>query len=209
MFLDYALFHLLTSNRFLLASYGLMKMANRSPKSLPSLAKLDLVRRAIEISQSARDHGNDPFGALLADAAGKIVLEAENSAIADNTATAHAEFNLVSKASKLFTSRQLSSYILYSSCEPCAMCAGAIFFVGIRKVVYALSGELLATLWKTDTDEPIALLDLSCRQVFESCTHYGTEVVGPLLEQEALKPHLGFWETRNRGRFKLDVTEGT
>ncbi|MBN9252611.1 MAG: nucleoside deaminase, partial [Mesorhizobium sp.] len=133
-----------------------------------------LLRRAIELSASARAHGNDPFGALLVDAGGNIVMEAENTAIVDRTVTSHAETNLVRDASKSFSREELGKMTIYASCEPCAMCAGAIFFAGIRSVVYCLSGETLTPMWVTKSDVPAALLDLSCREVFAHCEGHPT-----------------------------------
>lgn len=164
---------------------------------------LNVLRRAIELSDQARRNGNDPFGALLADEDGNILLEAENSAVSDRTTTAHAEMNLVSDASQRFTPDELSKLTLYSSCEPCAMCAGAIFFTGIRRIMYALSGDALAKLWKEGSEVPPALLDLECRYVFSCCKDHPTQVVGPLLEEEALIPHANYWERRNRNRFHV------
>lgn len=155
-----------------------------------------LMRRAIELSASARAHGNDPFGALLADANGQIVLEAENTAIVDRTVTSHAETNLVRDACKRFSRAELAAMTLYTSCEPCPMCAGAIFFAGIRSVVFGLSGETLTPMWTTKSDVPAALLDLSCREVFASCDGHPTAVIGPMLEDEASVPHQDFWPQR-------------
>ena len=158
--------------------------------------ELRLLRRAIELATIARNHGNDPFGALLADKDGNIVLEAENTALSDRAVTSHAEQNLVTEASKKFTREELGRLILYASCEPCAMCAGAIFFAGIRSVVYGLSGDSLSLMWITKENPRPALLDLPCRDVFSRCTAYPTNVVGPLLEEEAAKSHHGFWQKR-------------
>lgn len=155
-----------------------------------------LMRRAIELSASARAHGNDPFGALLVDAGGNIVMEAENTAIVDRTVTSHAETNLVRDASKSFSREELGKMTLYASCEPCAMCAGAIFFAGIRSVVYGLSGETLTPMWVTKSDVSAALLDLSCREVFAHCEGHPTNVIGPMLEEEAAVPHEDFWPQR-------------
>ena len=155
-----------------------------------------LMRRAIELSAMSRKNGNDPFGALLADANGSILLEAENTALSDKAVTAHAEQNLVTEASKQFSCDELNRLILYTSCEPCAMCAGAIFFAGIRSVVYGLSADSLFKMWATQHNLSPALLDLSCRDVFSRCASHPTIVIGPVLEEEAAVPHHGFWESR-------------
>src|SRR3954466_2228568 len=97
------------------------------------------LRRAIELAQQARDHGNHPFGALLVDEKGNVVLEAENTVRTDKDVTAHAETNLMRKASALFAPDLLEPGTLAPSAEPCAMCAGAIYWGNVRRVVFGLS----------------------------------------------------------------------
>lgn len=147
-----------------------------------------LLRRAIEIAQSAREHGNHPFGALLADEAGNILLEAENTVVTDSDCTAHAETNLMRMASKKYAPEELQNFILYTSTEPCAMCSGAIFWGDVRHVVYALKEEGLYEI----TGETPYELALPCREVFARGKH-PVEVEGPFLEKEARQVHLGFW----------------
>jgi tRNA(Arg) A34 adenosine deaminase TadA len=150
----------------------------------------DLLRRAVAISVSAVEHGNHPFGALLTDASGAIVLEAENTVTTDRDVTGHAETNLVRLASGRFTPAELAAFTLYTSCEPCAMCSGAIYWAGIGRVVYALSEEGLLALTGSHPENPT--LNLPCRVVFAA--GQGTvEVSGPQLEDEASAPHRGFW----------------
>ena len=153
-----------------------------------------LLRRAIALAVAAREHGNKPFGALLADAGGNIVVEAENTEYTDRDATRHAEVNLLSKACREVGPAPLDRFVMYASTEPCAMCAGAAFFAGVRAVVFGLAGETLTPMWVTDDAPAPALLDLSCRSVFAHCPAHPTAVVGPLLEQEAMVPHAGFWK---------------
>jgi tRNA(Arg) A34 adenosine deaminase TadA len=145
---------------------------------------------AIETALSAREHGNHPFGAVLADQYGKILLRAENAVVSSRDITAHAELNLVREATSTFDPEFLAACTLYSSTEPCPMCAGAIFWSNIRRLVYGLSEEGLYELTGGDTDE---VLLLSCRDVFTQGKK-SIEVVGPLLEEKAREPHLGFWD---------------
>ncbi|MFZ2514712.1 MAG: nucleoside deaminase, partial [Candidatus Lutibacillus vidarii] len=84
------------------------------------------LRQAIEVSRQAVDQGNHPFGAVLCDAAGELVLVAENVVNTSADVTAHAETALVRLASVRLRGTDLSAYTMYASCEPCAMCAGAI-----------------------------------------------------------------------------------
>lgn len=147
-----------------------------------------LLRRATEIAQSARDHGNHPFGALLADADGNILLEAENTVVSEKDCTAHAETNLMRMASKVFSPEGLRNCTLFTSTEPCPMCAGAIFWGDVGRVVYALGEDGLYEL----TGETPYKLALSCREVFSHGTH-PVEVVGPAIEEAARQVHLDFW----------------
>ncbi|QIG43176.1 nucleoside deaminase [Nocardioides anomalus] len=151
---------------------------------------LDHLRRAIALSQAARDHGNHPFGALLADADGRVVLEAENTVVTGADVTGHAETNLVRLASRDLAPDLLATHTLYSSCEPCAMCSGAAYWAGIGRVVYALSEAGLARLTGPHPDNPT--LDLPSRDVLAAGSRR-VEVDGPLLEDEAAVPHQGFW----------------
>src|SRR5262245_61391759 len=81
-----------------------------------------LIRQAIELAASARKNGNHPFGALLADENGRVMLTAENTTQTRHDATRHAELNLVQLASEKFSSTELSKATLYTSTEPCVMC---------------------------------------------------------------------------------------
>lgn len=150
---------------------------------------LQYLRTAIQIAQRAREHGNHPFGSLLVDEHGKVLLEAENTVITNNDCTDHAETNLVRLASRKFSVDVLNKCTLYSSTEPCPMCAGAIFWSGIGRVVYALSEE---SLYSLTGDSPYKLL-LSCKEVLAHGARK-VEVLGPAIEDEARKVHEGFWE---------------
>jgi tRNA(Arg) A34 adenosine deaminase TadA len=148
----------------------------------------DWLTRAIALSQRSRDEGNHPFAAIVVDASGKVLAEAMNDIHAD--CTSHAELVAVRMASSEFNATQLRGATLYSSAEPCAMCAGAIYWSGIGRVVYALSEERLLQLTGNHPENPT--LSLPCREVFARGQRE-IEVVGPLLEQEAAVPHNNFW----------------
>jgi tRNA(Arg) A34 adenosine deaminase TadA len=148
------------------------------------------LRQAIEIAASARGHGNHPFGALLADGDGGVVLEAENTVVTGNDVTAHAELNLVREASGRLGPEVVGACTLYTSTEPCAMCAGAIFWSGIGRVVFALSSATLGSV--VDDPTGASTLAVSCRDIFERGGR-AVDVVGPLIEDEALVVHEGFW----------------
>jgi tRNA(Arg) A34 adenosine deaminase TadA len=149
-----------------------------------------LLRRAIALADRARAGGNHPFGALLATADGRVALEAENTVGTTRDVTGHAETNLVSAATRRFSREELGTMTLVTSCEPCAMCSGAIYWSTIGAVVYGLSERGLLELTGDDPENPT--LDLPCRTVLASGQRT-IRVTGPLLEAEAAASHAGFW----------------
>ena len=104
-----------------------------------------LARQTIELARQARLAGNHPFGALLA-LDGRVILTAQNTVATDRDPTAHAETNLVTKAIRSLSSDQIRGSVLYTSCEPCAMCVGKMYWAGIRSIAYALPAQELAAL---------------------------------------------------------------
>ena len=81
---------------------------------------------------------------------------------------------------------------LYTSTEPCAMCAGAIHWSGIGRVVFALGEEGLYALTSDGMNPDNETMTLPCREVFARCVR-PVEVIGPLIEDEARRVHEGFW----------------
>jgi len=151
-----------------------------------------LLRRAFAIAERARAGGDHPFGAVLADASGVVLMEQGNAFTAEGRdMTAHAERVLASRASQAWDPAFLATCTLYSSAEPCAMCAGAIYWAGIGRVVYGQSEAALKAETGDHAENPT--LDLPCRTVFDAGQR-PVAVVGPLLEEEAARLQAGFWE---------------
>jgi tRNA(Arg) A34 adenosine deaminase TadA len=149
------------------------------------------LRRAIALSARARANGRHPFAALIVAPPGEVLAAAENRAVGpDCDATGHAELEAVRAASRHHSPERLAAATLYSSAEPCAMCAGAIYWSGIGRVVYALSEVRLLDLTGSHPENPT--LRLPCREVFARGQR-AIDVVGPLLEDEAAAAHAGFW----------------
>ena len=148
------------------------------------------LRVSFEAAMRAREKGNHPFGAVLVDENGVVVLEGENNVVTEMDITGHAETNLVREACKKFDQGFLAKCTLYASTEPCPMCAGAIYWSGIRKVVYGLSQDKFysGVLGGVEGDG----FRLACEDVLSHGEH-GVAVIGPLLEEEASKVHEGFW----------------
>jgi len=149
------------------------------------------LQRAIVIAWQARENGNHPFGAILVDQEGNVLLEAENTVVTDKDCTGHAETNLMRRASQVYDPEFLAGCTLYTSTEPCPMCSGAIFWGNVRRVVFGLGQKKLYDLIGDDPNGDI--LYHPCRDVFAK-GQKSIEVVGPLLEDEAIKVHEGFWE---------------
>ena len=150
----------------------------------------ELLRQAIVVARQAREHGNHPFGALLADPDGNVLLSAENTVVTGTDATGHAETNLVRLASARYSTSELRGLTLYTSTEPCAMCSGAIYWSGIGTVVYALAETELYEMTGSDDNNPT--LVLPCRTVF-AAGQRPTLVEGPFAIDEARDVHAGFW----------------
>lgn len=138
------------------------------------------MREAFAIARRARVHGNRPFGALLVAGNGAVLAAAENSQLTDEQVLAHAEMNLLHRAVKEIAPDVLATSTLYTSAEPCAMCAGAIFWSGVGRLVYGLSGDRLHQL----SGFTPQMLVASAREVLSKAGR-NVEVIGPLLEKEA------------------------
>ncbi len=168
-----------------------MTDSTSTPAPTPaSAADLDHLRRAIAVADSARSHGNHPFGAILVGPDGAVALEAENTVVTESDITGHAETNLVRLAGREIPLDALPGYTLYTSCEPCAMCSGAIYWSGIGRVVYALPEEALYALTGDHPENPT--LALPTRTVLAAGSR-AIDVSGPHLEKEAAASHEGFW----------------
>ena len=93
------------------------------------------MREAIRLANESIERGGGPFGAVIVKD-GKIVAGSSNSVTIDNDPTAHAEVNTIRQACKTLGTFNLSGCVIYSSCEPCPMCLGAIYWAGISKIFY-------------------------------------------------------------------------
>jgi tRNA(Arg) A34 adenosine deaminase TadA len=156
----------------------------------------DHLRRTFDIALRARRAGNHPFGAILVGPDGAELMHAGNAHSETGgqfgDRTAHAERVLASRASREYSAGFLAGCTLYSSAEPCAMCAGATYWAGIGRVVYGMSEADLKALIGPHPEN--LTMALPCRLVF-AAGQRAVEVVGPLLENESRSVHAGFWRT--------------
>jgi tRNA(Arg) A34 adenosine deaminase TadA len=156
-----------------------------------SAEDLGFLRQAIALAAEARELGRHPFGALIVNEHGETIAMGLNNAVRPvGDPTQHAEMLACAAAAKIFTEAELARCTLYTSTEPCAMCAGGIYWTGIGRVVFGLAETGL--LRYTGSHEENPTLDLPCREVFARGQRE-VLVVGPLLEDEAGVVHEGFW----------------
>ena len=153
-----------------------------------------LLRIAIEESGRALASGNHPFACVLVGPEGKILMTQHNAFMPDRDMTGHAERVLMTRASKELPFELLRQSTIYTSAEPCAMCAGAIYWTGLCRVVYGLSEAGLKDITGAHPENPT--LNLPCRIVF-AAGQRKVEVIGPMLEREAAKWHVGVWDQDN------------
>ena len=153
------------------------------------------LRAANEVARKARANGNTPFGAVLVDAEGNIIMEQGNAEKDLHDATAHAERLLASRASQAYEKDFLWTCTLYTTCEPCCMCTGAIYWANIGRIVYGLTEERLLEL--TGSDEKNPTFSLSSHVVV-AAGQKKIEVLGPFpeVEAEVEEVHRGFWNKK-------------
>ncbi|MDE2444826.1 MAG: nucleoside deaminase [Alphaproteobacteria bacterium] len=155
-----------------------------------------LLRLSFAVAKRAREGGDHPFGSILADKDGNVLMEQGNGYTSEGgDRTAHAERILASRAAKTYDVEFLQGCTLYTSAEPCAMCAGAIYWAVIGRVVFGQTEKDLKA--QTGDHEENPTLDLPCHLVFEAGQR-PTQLVGPLLESEAAQLQIDFWDSRKK-----------
>jgi tRNA(Arg) A34 adenosine deaminase TadA len=122
------------------------------------------LRRALELAAAARASGEAPFASLLVGPDGNVLAEEHNTVLADADISAHPELKLAKWAARELDPATAAATTMYTSCQPCQMCAGAIERSGLGRVVYALSNEQLTGLkpgpgWPDVPQEGPALYD--------------------------------------------------
>ena len=142
------------------------------------------LRRSFAVARRAVAGGNHAFGAVLVAADGALLLEGENSVVTERDCTGHAETNLLREATRRFDAATLAGATLYASTEPCVMCAGALYWSGVGRLVYGLSGARLRAEVAGAAETPA----ISSRSVLAAGRRPVT-VQGPCLEDEALSLH--------------------
>ena len=135
-------------------------------------------RRAIELSALAVEHGNEPFGAVLVKD-GEIVCTNENQIYSATDPTFHAEAGLLRRFCAETHVTDLSEYTLYSSCEPCFMCSGALVWTKLGRLVYAASNE--------DLSQILGEAGCACSEMVFAHSHHRPQVTAGVLREESLE----------------------
>jgi tRNA(Arg) A34 adenosine deaminase TadA len=148
------------------------------------------LRHAIAVAARARANGNHPFGAILVDPDGATLMEAENSCGTERDPTGHAERNLMTRAGIAYGTAFLRGCTMVTSAEPCAMCAGSAYWAGLGRIVFGCTEKQLGALIGPHPEN--LTMDLTCATVL-GAGQRTVEIIGPLLVEEALRVHDGFW----------------
>lgn len=138
------------------------------------------LRRTFELARHARQEGNMPFGSVLVSRASMVLAEGENTARSMGDPTGHAELNLLRGLFSRVDATELGRATLYASGEPCPMCAAAIAWAGIGRVVYSVPSTRLAELLPQGFGP---VFSLRSRQVLESAS-VRVELEGSVLATE-------------------------
>lgn len=133
------------------------------------------LRRAIELAVEGRAGGEAPFGSLLVGADGTVLAQDHNTVTSDEDITAHPELKLARWAARELAPGEALGTTMYTSCQPCAMCTGAIDRSGLGRVVYALSVEQLGAMKPAEASDPVP-------------------TTGPALPEEARAAVEGFYD---------------
>lgn len=148
------------------------------------------MKRAIELSRLAVEHGNEPFGAVLVKD-GEIVFEGENQIYTAHDPTFHGEAGLIREFCAKTGVTDLHEYTLYSSCEPCFMCSGAMVWVKLGRLVYAASNNDLEQILGND--------GCNCSKMVFDNSFWHPQVTVGVLKDESLEILKGYFENHIKG----------
>lgn len=156
-----------------------------------SLSRDDVfMKEAIALSRAAVEHGNEPFGAVLVKD-GKIVYTNENQIYSMHDPTFHAEAGLIRRFCAETGITELSDYTLYSSCEPCFMCCGAMVWVKLGRLVYGASDIELCDILGVPGSE--------CSKIVFESMGAKTQVTAGVLKEEALEVLADYFKSHGKG----------
>jgi tRNA(Arg) A34 adenosine deaminase TadA len=148
------------------------------------------MKKAIDLSIKAMEHGNEPFGAVLVKD-GEIVYTNENQIYTRNDPTFHAEFGLIRRFCEETGITDLSDYTLYSSCEPCFMCCGAMVWTKLGELVFGASD--------IDLCEILGVQGSECSKIVFQQSGANTKVVSGIMRNEALDVLKKYFANHKKG----------
>lgn len=145
------------------------------------------MERAVELAHQAKSNGDTPFGSILVDDVGNIIMEDMNTQIIENDITAHPELKIAQRAAAKYDADFLSKCTMYNSAEPCTMCTGAIYWSGIGRIVFGISKKRLNEI----KNDGVGSITFSIHELLGSGGKI-IEVVGPMddMKEEVEAPHL-------------------
>jgi tRNA(adenine34) deaminase len=144
------------------------------------------MREAIRAAEAARNSNEVPIGACLIDSSGELLAVAGNRTIIDNDPTAHAEILVLREAARKIGNYRLTETCLYTTIEPCAMCAGALVNARIKRLVFGA------------TDERFGAVETIFRICDNSSLNHKIEIVSGVLREECKQLMQDFFRQRRK-----------
>lgn len=148
------------------------------------------MRKAIELSRLAVEHGNEPFGAVLVKN-DEIVFTNENQIYTRHDPTFHGEAGLIREFYAQTGITDLQEYTMYSSCEPCFMCSGAMVWVKLGRLVYAASNMELEKILGNE--------GCNCSKMVFDNSFWQPQVTAGVLREESLVILNAYFEKYEKG----------
>ena len=151
---------------------------------------LYFMNKAIELSVSAVEHGNEPFGAVLVKD-NEIVYTNENQIYTMHDPTFHGEAGLIRRFCEETGITDLHEYTMYSSCEPCFMCSGAMVWTKLGRLVYAAGNN--------DLEEILGNEGCSCSRIVFENSFWKPQVTSGIMREEALAVLKSYFSSHGKG----------
>ena len=148
------------------------------------------MKKAIELSKLAVEHGNEPFGAVLVKN-DQIVFTNENQIYTRHDPTFHGEAGLIREFCAQTAITDLHEYTLYSSCEPCFMCSGAMVWVKLGRLVYGASN--------IDLENILGNKGCNCSKMVFDNSFWHIQVTEGIMREEALTVLKEYFDTHKKG----------
>ena len=141
----------------------------------------EFIHESIALAREAVENGNTPFGSLLVHD-GEVIQRSRNTTLTEDDITAHPELKLARWAAQELDAEERAETTMYTSTEPCEMCATAIHYAGLERVVFSVSTGALADLRDSES------AGYTCQELIDA-KGGTTEVEGPVLEEKGLAVH--------------------